>query len=484
MSALVVYPYQRKWINEPKRRSIYLKARQIGITWGTMLGVVIDCLKRRTSWYYLSASERLAEEAIEYAQIHLQAMKAGTSVEASEVLFEGVRERQLSIRFPNGSKLVGLPANPRTARGAPGNIVLDEFAHHQDAQKIYTAAYPMSTRGHLLRILSTPNGKQGAFHELWESAEEKGFAAHKTDIYQAKADGFDVDIDDLRKGFTSEAWAQEYECDFLDESMAWLPYHLIESAYSSQATSEIPLGYAPAGEVYLGMDVARKRDLTVYWAVEEAGEEYITRAVKSLHQATYESQEDAFDGFMPLCTRGCIDANGVGSQLAERAEKRWPSMAEGVSLNGQVPAIIATRIKDCFERGVIKIPNDPEIRKDLHMVRRTVTAAGNVRFEAPRTKDGHADRFWALGLALHAADKTAASAWSWAGGLEDEKKLAGKVPQDKETRRAAARRKAEVAADMEIVKGLVPFGGLGQEDINEAEGAGFDPFGFLDHGGE
>jgi len=35
--------------------------------------------------------------------------------------------------------------------------------------------------------------------------------------------------------------------------------------------------------------------------------------------------------------------------------------------------------------------------------RKTVTASGNVRFEGERTRDGHADRFWAACAAVEAA---------------------------------------------------------------------------------
>ena len=31
-----------------------------------------------------------------------------------------------------------------------------------------------------------------------------------------------------------------------------------------------------------------------------------------------------------------------------------------------------------------------------------MTAAGNIRFSADRSENGHSDRFWALALALHA----------------------------------------------------------------------------------
>lgn len=428
-----LYKYQRRWIKEPARRAIYVKSRQIGITWATALMCVLECsTKKNCDWYYLSASERFAKDAIEYAQAHVRAIGMALEIEHAEVLFGGIMEKQLSIRFPNGNKMVGLPANPRTARGAPGNIVLDEFGHHQDAEKIYTAAYPFTTRNKAkVRVLSTPNGKQGMFYDLWDQADEKGYAKHQTDIYTAKREGFNVDIDDLRKGFTEDAWAQEFECDFLDEATAWLPYSLIESAYDSRATIELPVSYAPTGELYLGTDVARKRDLTVNYATEDMGHEYITRAVQCMHRVEFEKQQKSHDDFMQMVTRGCIDANGIGAELAERQVKKWgEALVEGVSMHGQIPAMLATRLKDCMERGVFKIPNDPELRRDLHMVRKVHTTAGNVRFEAPRTKDGHADRFWAAALSLHAADKAPPASWAWGDKIRQLKADGPAVSQD------------------------------------------------------
>jgi phage FluMu gp28-like protein len=42
-------------------------------------------------------------------------------------------------------------------------------------------------------------------------------------------------------------------------------------------------------------------------------------------------------------------------------------------------------------------------------MRKEATASGNIRFTGERTVHGHADRFWALALALHAAQQTTAS---------------------------------------------------------------------------
>jgi len=401
LPAVELYEYQKRWIDDDSRFAIGLKARQIGYTWGTMLGIVLDCIPRRTSWYFLSTTERQAEEAMEEARTHSEAMGLALSIEES--FFEDTRYRQLSIVYPNKSKIVGLPSNPRTARGSHGNVVLDEFAHHQDGAKIWTALYPVVTRGYKVRVLSTPNGRQGKFYELWDAG--KGWSRHRTDIYEAVAQGFAVDLEELRAGCgTEEDWQQEYCCEFLDEAKAWLPFSLIESAYHEGASLSLDSSIHPTGPLWLGVDVARKRDLTVLWLNEQRGDVHWTRAVLALAQTKFSEQREAIDALMPMVRRGCIDANGIGAQLAEEAQERWSSLVEPVMMSGQVPAMIATRVKDEFERGRMRIPDDADIRRDLHQVRKTHTAAGNVRFEAPRTKDGHADRFWALGLALHASD--------------------------------------------------------------------------------
>lgn len=55
----------------------------------------------------------------------------------------------------------------------------------------------------------------------------------------------------------------------------------------------------------------------------------------------------------------------------------------------------------------LRIPYKPEIRADLRAVTKETTAAGNIRFTAERSENGHADRFWALALAAHAGSTPA-----------------------------------------------------------------------------
>jgi phage FluMu gp28-like protein len=66
---------------------------------------------------------------------------------------------------------------------------------------------------------------------------------------------------------------------------------------------------------------------------------------------------------------------------------------------------MAVRMKRHFEERTLRIPEYAALRRDLNAVKRVVTAAGNIRFDAERTEEGHADRFWALALSLQASGR-------------------------------------------------------------------------------
>ena len=76
---------------------------------------------------------------------------------------------------------------------------------------------------------------------------------------------------------------------------------------------------------------------------------------------------------------------------------------QGVTFTGQVKESLAYPLKGHMEDRKLRIPDDATIRADLRKVQKVTTTAGNIRFVAESTPDGHADRFWALALAIHAA---------------------------------------------------------------------------------
>ena len=406
----LLLPYQRRWVQDRSRFKIGLMSRQSGKSFSTTLEAVDDSLERPTTWIYLSRGERQALELAQTVQKHLAAYRqAAESVEDWFRGEGGERYAQLNINLPNGSRHIFLPANPDTARGYSGNVLLDEFAFHQDGRAIWQALYPIITRraDYKLRVISTPNGLSNKFAELWhgQGGGPSIWSRHRVDIYDAVAGGLPVNPDELRTGLQDdEAWAQEYELQFLDEATAFLSYELIGSAESERATLLYDLRDLIRGsERYLGVDIGRRRDLTVLWLLERLGDVYWTRVLERMQGVRFRDQAAALDLHIPHVTRACIDATGLGMQLAEEAQERHGSRVEPVTFTGAVKNDLATTFRRAFEDRIIRIPRDDRLRNALHKVKKVTTSAGNARYDADSEADGHADEFWAGGLAMHAA---------------------------------------------------------------------------------
>src|SRR5947208_1101779 len=299
-TALELLPYQRRWVGDNSPLKIVVKGRQTGFSFAATLRAVLKCLERRTTWVLLSKGERQSRLLMEKVHEHIQS--CGIVARACESsFFEGTMIKQLEARFPNGSVIYGLPANPDTARGYSGNVTLDEFAFHLDADKIYAALYPTITRGYTLEVISTPNGQQGKFFELAKEAglvardsglvNENSFlpspeprapspgswSGHWCDVYEAARQGLGIDLELLRAGVDEETWRQEFCCEFLSSGSQWIPHELFEKCVSSEASTELRQELVTCHSslgtgLYAGWDVARNRDLSVIWLSELVGD--------------------------------------------------------------------------------------------------------------------------------------------------------------------------------------------------------------------
>lgn len=375
---------------------------------------MLVALERRTQFIVLSKGERQSREFMEKVSNFCRALKELKQLPEFEEIPE-IEMKAMEVRFPhNGSRILGLPANPDTARGYSGNVILDEFAMHADAREIYAAIYPSITRGFSLEILSTPKGQQGKFFELAKQAGlVEGFprdpaspwSAHRVTVYDAVAQGLKLNLARLRAGCDDEeTWRQEYECEFVSDAENYIPLELILACTSEAARTDYPPELLRGRALFLGVDIGRRRDLTVMWLDELVGDVAWTRRVAVFQKATFEVQERALNDLMALgVRRAAIDASGIGMMLAERAVKRYGQLIEPVTFTAQIKEKLAPELKRAFEERRVRIPDDRAIRADLNAVKRFVTPAGNIRFDAERSDRGHADRFWAKALAHYAA---------------------------------------------------------------------------------
>jgi phage FluMu gp28-like protein len=266
----------------------------------------------------------------------------------------------------------------------------------------------------------------------------RGFSLHRVTLQDALEQGFlhklqqklppgdprlDMDeaayFDLIRRGCADEeSFQQEYCCVPGADASAWLSHEMIASCeYAAGQAWQLAAREAsnPSIEgqpraLFVGVDVGPDHDLTVIWVVERIADVCFTRAVECLRDEPFDAQEAALAAWLeqPAVWRCCIDATGLGRQFCERTQQRHgAARVERVSFTAAVKQELACPVRAAFESRRVRVPAEGEIRADLRAIRKEATAAGNIRFQADRGRNGHADRFWGLALALHAARQAA-----------------------------------------------------------------------------
>ncbi|NOX58081.1 MAG: hypothetical protein GXP29_04390, partial [Planctomycetes bacterium] len=124
-------PYQRADVESEDRFRWCCWSRQTGKSFTKSLRRVLRGIARRRTQVFLSAGERQSRELMAKARQHCQALAIATEFLDCDY-FSGTSFKQLEIHLPGGVKIVGLPANPQTARGFTGDVFLDEFAMHAE----------------------------------------------------------------------------------------------------------------------------------------------------------------------------------------------------------------------------------------------------------------------------------------------------------------------------------------------------------------
>ena len=391
-----------------------VKATQIGISTATAGWAIFKrCLRIPNHLVILlSRSER---QSLELARKCKGLIDAYEGIKAD--LYEGqqfqrTERKQHEIQFPNGSRIIALAANPDTARGYTGDIVLDEFAFHQDAEEIYKAAYGrMTNPGYQMRVVSTPNGAQGKFHPLAaQMALDGGFrpprqpvrvgpnnwSAHWCDVNLAVEEGFPVSIPQLRAGCDEETWLQEYCCQFVTGGAQWIPWELFQANVDpALALADEPI----ESGLYAGWDIGRAFDLSVVWFWKPIADLLVLAGLLVMRNIPTPDQTERVSALMNRVQRLAIDKSGMGLPIYETMARNYPGKVDGVQFTQQTKEIMATSMKRRMEERRCRMPNDQAIWQSFRSVRKTSTALGQVRFDAAHDERyGHADHFWAACL--------------------------------------------------------------------------------------
>lgn len=442
----LLLPYQAAWVKDGARFKIGVQARQTGKSFSTACEAVVDCMTRPGEmWVCLSAGERQALEWLTKCREWAEAFRLVIANYAEERELGEALMKSAEIRFANGSRIIAIPANPSTARGYSANVILDEFAYHEDPDKIWGAMFPSVSnplagtfldrvraqvagestdirRALKVRVVSTFNGKENKFYNLWDRREANGYSGHFVTIHDAIAAGLPLDVEELRAGLDDgDLWAQEYECQPTDTSNVLLPYDLIGLAESAEATESADGLYweGRGNAVFCGVDFGRSNDPTVCWTLERIGDLLWTREVLVLKNVPTPEQNEILRTRFRRASRVAIDYTGPGVGFGDYAAKEFGRFDPAGHEFGKCDLVTFTArskremfplLRKAFEAPTrLRVPISRMIREDLHAMQQVVTN-GEYNYWAPRTREGHSDRCTALALAVRAAGTGAAGA--------------------------------------------------------------------------
>lgn len=393
----ILLPYQRKFVENPKKRKIWISSRQVGKSFDLGYQLVKSALLKPNGLSLcISTGARAAAEIIRKCAQFAEAVKQLTS---GKITYTQSFD---SIKFNNGCRVVSLPSSDdgSNLRGWTANCVcLDEaaFIRHLDEQ--LNAIAPTLTRDPDAELIftTTPAGTNGPFYELYQHAlNDPDWYVQHTTIHDAINDGLKVDLDSLRSLCPDpDVFAQEYECKFSKEFSTFIDTTLLDFV------DAVP----QSQHHYLGMDIGSKSDRTAIVDLVEYKSELYVNDVIILKNTTYTEQMSRVEILNRTCNfkKGFVDSNGIGSGIAEFLNKKLPLIQGYTTTPANKTQNYEYLRMSIFDKKIHFLKKFKDlIICDFNNVSRVVTENGSVRYIADRNENGHSDITSAIVLGLQA----------------------------------------------------------------------------------
>jgi len=422
---ITLEPYQYEFLQSTSRFRWVTKARQVGYSFLVALEALARCHLRPkhtsvfVSYNLSDATEKILVARQVYEDLPLAYQKRLVTDSKMELAFES-NSAQRGL-----SRIISHPS--KAPRGKKGDVVLDELAHYVTDREVYRGSTALILRSaNQLTGCSTPLGRRGIFWEI-TSQELRRYPHHwrqavpwwlcrffcldvRTAAQEAPAMSTEERVarfgnDKIIEQFDSltvDDFQGEFEGVFVDESYSYYPYELIlpctfDDLRVAEDVAAIP---APTGRLVAGFDVGRTRDRSELAVFEEIDGTFTCRYLRSFGQVPFAEQEGELRRLLntvPIA-RLSIDRTGIGMNLAENLASEFPQVIPE-NFTNESKERWATDMKILLQRRAILLPRHRDIVAQTHSIKRRVMASGKVSFDAEKTKNGHADKFWAIALA-------------------------------------------------------------------------------------
>jgi len=299
---------------------------------------------------FVSRNERAATHILGYAYQMLRRLDLQDQL---------VKSNETEMSLSNGARLISLPASKDTGRGYPADrVYLDEHAHQQWAEDIFGAIAPTIARGGRITSVSTPLGRRNLFFRMWAGLEGEGWSRHVIDwracpVYDQEWHSRE------RPKYTSQQWAQEFDCDFIESGMTRFRAADIEAAHQNATGLHEPR----ENHHYLNAwDIGRHHDATVGITLDTTQEPYQVVAFQRHLGMPYPRIQNLIDAHGEWYKGDTvIDSTGAGDPVLENLTCR----ADGFVFSHKSKQQALDALSLLLEQRRIKFPYIRELEEEL-----------------------------------------------------------------------------------------------------------------------
>ncbi len=239
------YEYQDRTLTAflKNRFNIVLKPRQMGFTEVAAAFIVWYILfHANVSVMCLSTKSDTAKNVIRRIRTTMKHLPTWL------IVSNATTDNKTSIELDNGSWVKSSAKSADAGRSEALSLLLvDEAAHIEGFDEIWTGIKPTVAAGGRIIMLSTPNGVGNTFHQVYEGAEDgtNDFNAIRVDWWEHPEHISDLTTDPKNgkktsswfrretKGFSLKQIAQEFQCEFLASGDTFFPQESINSICAS-----------------------------------------------------------------------------------------------------------------------------------------------------------------------------------------------------------------------------------------------------------
>lgn len=464
--------HQLAWIKDESPRRLAEKSVRIGWTWADAFKNTRKRLTHRNRDYLFATKDQMS--AVEYlltvekfADIFNFARSIVSRGESDETLAgtlpSGERFTQQVkfgyIKFDNGSRILAFSSNPYAMAVFGGDVGLDEFAKHQQAEKLWETAQGRVTWGYDLGVWSAHDGTDTLFYQFAQEARagKGGWSHYRVTMEDAIELGIVEKINETRgtkltreqflqdckdRARLPEIYEQSYNCNPSGSTSAIVPWAHIANCQKDYTIPRVHLESAQIVETFgafspesrqsraarivqfvestfaaliqtpgkyrLGFDVAAsgEGDLACIYIDRKEGPALRLAGLFTCRTDDWDFLKTVLWHFLRRLSalKACGDETGLGRQICWESAANFPGLFEGVNFASKKHDMgfalmnqLATAEKQ-FPKGEPDIASDYfALRKLLSGKRWVFTEGRNLLLPA-----SHCDIAWAGALSTQA----------------------------------------------------------------------------------